>query len=173
MGCSSTKPKERATIVESLPKGSKSLITLRNETLAAHNKFRKLHGAPPLKLSPDLNTMAQKWADYLADKQVFEHSPESHRFGAGENLAGHSDIITGNELVDMWYSEIMGHNSANLMAKTGIGHVNQVDWKDCTHIGVGRSSSRGMNDMYIYVANYLPTNTRQEQLGTRTPSKGW
>ena len=72
-----------------------------DEALNAHNKYRAMHGAPPLTLNKDLCTMSKKWADHLAKTGKFEHSPSnmSKYKGApvGENLAGGSGMnMTGN-----------------------------------------------------------------------------
>ncbi|XP_059140510.1 Golgi-associated plant pathogenesis-related protein 1-like [Physella acuta] len=165
MGCGSSKTAHYDT--RSDTKGVKSLGTFRKEALTAHNILRKQHGAEPIKLSEELNTMAQKWAEYLAEHQVFIHSPEEHRIGAGENLAGHSDVISGQQLVDMWYSEIKGNNISHPDFKKGIGHVTQVVWNDCTHVGFGRSTKPGMNGMYMYVANYRPGGSWFVDFNTR------
>lgn len=45
--------------------------------------------------------MAQQWAEHLAVTTSFEHSPKEKREGTGENLAAHTDIITGQFAVSL------------------------------------------------------------------------
>ncbi|KAK0063429.1 Golgi-associated plant pathogenesis-related protein 1 [Biomphalaria pfeifferi] len=149
MGCStSSNPKKNNTRILSLQE-------LRKDVLLAHNSLRKQHKLPPVQLSDKLNTMAQTWADNLAETNTFQHSPQDHRKGAGENLAGHNEFINGEGLVQMW-SRDQRHSMFG--ERHGIAHVTYDLCKDWTHMGLGRSRERGSNGMYIYVANYLPGN---------------
>lgn len=42
--------------------------------MEAHNKYRSLHGAPPLMTNVQLQEKAIKHAEYLAETERFEHS---------------------------------------------------------------------------------------------------
>ncbi|BFZ20619.1 hypothetical protein BsWGS_23658 [Bradybaena similaris] len=128
----------------------------RQEVLEAHNKMRVLHQAPPVKLSPELNKMAQEWAEYLAKQNKFEHSPADRRKGIGENLAAHTSVISGDEVVQMWYSEIQNYDFSKPGFAMNTSHFTQVVWKDCQLIGAGMSLQKAGNGMYMYVANYQP-----------------
>jgi len=56
--------------------------------LEAHNKYRKLHGVPPVVWSGKLQRDAYKWAAVnLKDKKMY-HSTNQSRGNQGENLAG-------------------------------------------------------------------------------------
>lgn len=55
--------------------------------LAAHNKYRAMHQAPPLKTSKKLQQSATSYAQDLARRNAFEHSGTR---GIGENLAAAS-----------------------------------------------------------------------------------
>ena len=57
---------------------------IKSGALNAHNKYRKLHGAPPLKWSGKLQNSAQKWANQLARAQQLQHDNQQ---AEGENLA--------------------------------------------------------------------------------------
>ena len=59
------------------------MMGFEQEALDGHNKYRALHGVPPLTLSAELCQVAQKWADHLAQEGKFEHSDCDY----GENLA--------------------------------------------------------------------------------------
>ncbi|MBK8406669.1 MAG: hypothetical protein IPL19_01670 [Sandaracinaceae bacterium] len=57
--------------------------TRAGEALAAHNRYRAQHCAPPLRWSPTIAAAAQRYADELAANGcAFEHSSS----GYGENL---------------------------------------------------------------------------------------
>lgn len=45
-----------------------------NEALEAHNKYRKLHDAPPLELDSNLTEIALEWAENLAENESLEYS---------------------------------------------------------------------------------------------------
>ena len=58
--------------------------------LRAHNDYRKRHNVPPLTHSAELSAGAQKWADHLAENDLFEHSKNRKYKGddsLGENIA--------------------------------------------------------------------------------------
>ena len=57
-----------------------------NEMVAAHNRWRKTVGAPPLKYSTELAASAQEWANHLKESNhcQLEHSKPDGRYG--ENL---------------------------------------------------------------------------------------
>jgi uncharacterized protein YkwD len=60
--------------------------------LNAHNEFRLVHNARPLKYSVDIGDMAQKHALHLSEIQRLEHSSYSYNEKPiGENLARWND----------------------------------------------------------------------------------
>ncbi|CAG5122398.1 unnamed protein product [Candidula unifasciata] len=133
-----------------------NIENFRQEVLVAHNKRREWHQAPPVKLSPELNKLAQEWAENLAKQNKFEHSPADRRKGIGENLAAHTRVLSGDEVVEMWYSEIQNYNFQKPGFAMNTSHFTQLVWKDCQSIGVGMSTQKAGNGMYMYVANYQP-----------------
>ncbi|XP_055896967.1 Golgi-associated plant pathogenesis-related protein 1-like isoform X2 [Biomphalaria glabrata] len=135
----------------------KPIDRIRQEALEAHNKYRQMHGSPPLELSSELNRMAQQWAEHLAVTTSFEHSPKEKREGTGENLAAHTDIITGDQVTDMWYNEIEDYDFSQPGFKLGTGHFTQLIWRNTTHMGLGMSSQTARDGMYRFVANYRPS----------------
>ena len=56
------------------------------EGLAAHNKYRKIHDAKPMKLDSTMSQQAKAYAQRLADMGRLQHSSKSERPGQGENL---------------------------------------------------------------------------------------
>ena len=59
------------------------LKQFRRIVLVEHNKYRIQHDTPLLIPSQTLDESAQSWANYLASRNLFEHS-ENRRYG--ENL---------------------------------------------------------------------------------------
>merc|ERR1712212_766949 len=59
------------------------LDKFRQDSLAAHNAYRAKHGVAALKLSSELNALAQEWADHLIAENAFEHRPNNNN---GENI---------------------------------------------------------------------------------------
>merc|ERR1712066_1109150 len=60
------------------------LDKFRQDSLAAHNAYRAKHGVAALKLSSELNALAQEWADHLIAENAFEHRPNNNN---GEDMS--------------------------------------------------------------------------------------
>ncbi|KAM6986798.1 GLI pathogenesis-related 2 [Aplochiton taeniatus] len=110
---------------------------LEKEFVDAHNKYRRTHGAPPLTLSRDLCSSAQKWADHLLSLRSLKHSSTNH----GENLyysySSAPKKLNGIDAVDSWYSEIKAYRFDRPGFSSGTGHFTQVVWKDSQQLGLG------------------------------------
>ncbi|XP_014791404.2 Golgi-associated plant pathogenesis-related protein 1 [Octopus bimaculoides] len=128
---------------------------LERSALEAHNRYRAKHGVPDLTLAEDLCEMAQKWADYLASRNVPQHSDCK---GVGENLANNwrydGGLLTGEEATDIWYEEIKKYDFNDPTFRSGTGHFTQVVWKESKEMGIGRGRSE--DGSYFVVANYRP-----------------
>jgi uncharacterized protein YkwD len=102
-----------------------------NEALTAHNSYRKMHGADPLTLNPDLNLLAQSHAIQLAKAGSLIHSSNSYRaLKLGENLAYMYDsrprYYSGAEPSMNWYNEVKEHDyDGDFQRKSG--HFTQVN----------------------------------------------
>merc|ERR1712222_64977 len=59
------------------------LDKFRQDSLAAHNAYRAKHGVAALKISAELNALAQEWAEHLIATGRFEHRPNNKN---GENI---------------------------------------------------------------------------------------
>lgn len=128
------------------------------KSLERHNYYRRMHHVCDLQLSNELCEIAQKYADYLATNNEFEHSHDKFKGESmGENLykcTGYEGT-DGNVAVDSWYEEIEDYNFKTGKSKNGnmIGHFTQLVWKESKYLGVGVANNQGT---YTVVANYFP-----------------
>jgi len=111
-----------------------------SDTLKAHKKYRKKHGAKKLKWDEGIAKGAQEWCDTLAENDKFEHNPDTKY---GENLYkswGSSSDGAGKRAVDSWYDEEKDYDYANpgkpASGKT-VGHFTQIVWKSSKLLGCG------------------------------------
>ena len=132
------------------------LNELRQEALTVHNQYRHKHKAPPLKLNTELNEIAQRYAEELAAKDIFEHSQNTWKGeNIGENLyMCNGCLITGKEMTKSWYDEIKDYNFKRATFSSQTGHFTQVVWVDSKCVGFGAAKSKSGN--YYGVANYYP-----------------
>lgn len=95
-------------IASALPKLNTTAFI--NEALAAHNKYRKLHNAAPLKINEDLNLLAQSIANIKAiDESYTSHLPKYLNQEIGINVAQtvenpKSKFGSGNAASESWYN---------------------------------------------------------------------
>ena len=130
-----------------------------------HNELRAHHGVKPLKISEDLNKIAQKFAEHLAEINKIEHSYNIYKGEElGENLFCCSGSeIQGDIMTMSWYDEINKYDFNNPGFISGTGHFTQIIWKDTIEVGFGFAKSS--NNIYYGVANYYPAgniNTKEE-----------
>ena len=80
------------------------LGSFEGDGLAAHNKYRKIHAAKPMKLDSGMSQQARAYAQRLADMGRLEHSDRSERPGQGENLARAcgSGGLSAKKAVEEW-----------------------------------------------------------------------
>jgi uncharacterized protein YkwD len=121
--------------------------------VAAHNRHRMEHCAPPLAWSPKIAAVAQKWADHLRDAggcRVLQHSGGEY----GENLAAATvGLLTNEAVVDMWYGELEQYNFKKPGFGMNTGHFTQLVWAATRQIGCGVATC---GDAEIWVCNYDP-----------------
>ncbi|GLC60570.1 hypothetical protein PLESTB_001627900 [Pleodorina starrii] len=110
--------------------------------LAATNRYRAVHQAPPLTWDEGLAAESQAYAVQLASKQcVLTHGD------VGENLFGLLSYPWPDgrclEAVDGWYGEVKSYNfSAEFpffdnFFRAEVGHFTQLVWKASTAVGCG------------------------------------
>jgi len=140
------------------PEGTRDFLEkFRSECLNAHNEKRRKHYSSDLVYNNDLNEMAQKYAESIANREQMQHSSNTFKGEhKGENLfmAG-GQVVNGRSPVECWYQEIKDYDFKNPKNKKGVvGHFTQLVWKDSQQLGVGFAKSR-TGDCYV-VANYFP-----------------
>ena len=135
--------------------------TVTTEMLQLHNRHRARHCAGPLTISPQLNQIAQSYAEQLAATSKFEHS--GNRLGKealGENLymqwisRGRVNV-SAKAAVKSWYDEIALHDFKRPVFSAETGHFTQMVWKDTKKMGVGVALSPDKREVYV-VTNYYP-----------------
>jgi pathogenesis-related protein 1 len=139
-----------------------------NAILEYHNQLRSAVGVAPLKWSPTLAKVAQRYADELAHSGGFDHSPQRIY---GENLlSGNgkpSDMMRA--ITTSWRDESTYYVPGTPMPKDLWGfksaHYTQVVWSGTTEVGVGRAIYlTGMRaGCWVIVANYNPPGNKVGQ----------
>ena len=126
------------------------------EAVDSHNKFRKMHHVPPLKLNKDICIISENYAKTLATKlKCLQHSDNEYKGEPlGENLFCCWGMeVTGHGISKHWYDEIKKYNF-NGDWQSGCGHFTQLVWKDTKEVGFGKWKDK--NGKTYVVANYFP-----------------
>lgn len=138
------------------------------EMVAAHNRWRKTVGVPPLTYSSDLATSARNWADHLkhSNRCRMQHSDPEAKYG--ENLYWASAIkwsdgrrnlqpVSPRKVVDSWGSEVSDYNyNTNSCTKGKMcGHYTQVVWKSTTKVGCAVAICEDSQEQ-VWVCQYQP-----------------
>ncbi|KAI1713196.1 cysteine-rich secretory protein family domain-containing protein [Ditylenchus destructor] len=122
------------------------------EFLSAHNRKRKLHGAPPLSLSNELCEEAQQWAERIAKKRKTSCGIcYCELAGIGENITHFPVDTTADEIVDYWYNENNKYEYEAPGWQAGTNYFTQIVWHSTTEVGVGKAKIQFEN-------NRSPTN---------------
>ena len=140
--------------------------------LKVHNDARKEVGVKPIIWSDNLEIDAKKYADYLASKDIFEHSENLNKLGQGENLYSTAYFVlqekgekyffeSTNYLEDAsisWLNEKKDFEYAKIGDRKNnfskIGHYTQMIWNETTQVGIAYSRSKS-GKVYV-VARYYP-----------------
>lgn len=120
--------------------------------LALHNTERARIGAPPLTWDPLLAVHAQRWAEDLARRRAFEHSPNASRPGEGENLfMGTAGAWRIEEMIGGFIDEKRDFRRGTFpdVSKSGqwerVAHYTQLIWRNTSRVGCALASN-GEND---------------------------
>ncbi|ODM91212.1 Protein PRY1 [Orchesella cincta] len=134
---------------------SSGLSGVRRVAVDEHNTYRRRHRSPDIRGdNEEIHRTAQRYAEYLANNDKFEHSGGKY----GENLAGTGG---GNQeeavrnAVRMWYNEEPKYDYNNTGFSMETGHFTAVVWKSTTHVGIGVAWNP-KSRWWVVVANYDP-----------------
>lgn len=131
-----------------------------------------------MKLSDSLNTVAQNYANTIANNHKMEHSGNARNGTYGENLywgwGKLSFTYAPGKASDSWYAEEKFYNYATSLAtiSTPVGHFTAMIWKSVTSVGFGYKVVPEKGGYAIYVvANYSPTPNIRKQYAANVPPK--
>ncbi|MCA9611599.1 MAG: hypothetical protein H6722_12895 [Sandaracinus sp.] len=143
---------------EAAPPSPQAAATPAPPILAAHNRMRAAHCAPPLRWSAQLEASAQAWANELVNRGcAFEHSRGSY----GENLAGGTaGGLDAEAVTQMWYREVEAFDFARGGFSMETGHFTQLVWVGTSELGCGQATCNGLD---LWVCQYGPPGNVQGQ----------
>mmetsp|Transcript_43048 Transcript_43048/g.136837 ORF Transcript_43048/g.136837 Transcript_43048/m.136837 type:complete len:386 (+) Transcript_43048:49-1206(+) len=128
----------------------------KSAVLAAHNKLRSLHGAPPLSWSDECAVYAQRCANENSEKGRESHcflktDTTARRMGQSiyRCLQGAKQEV--GAVVEAWYQEVGQYDFNSPSYQLGTSHFTALVWHDTTHVGMSQSQ-----DGLFFVANYYP-----------------
>jgi len=131
---------------------------MREEVLAAHNKYRAELKIPSLVWSEELATHATEWALHLA--RSGGQLRHSEREGEGENLwRGTAGRFSYTQMINSWGSEKKYFKDGTFpsISTSGnwadVGHYTQIIWRNTTEVGCAKTTSGGYD---IFVCRYSP-----------------
>ncbi|KAI8042994.1 Golgi-associated plant pathogenesis-related protein 1 [Drosophila gunungcola] len=124
---------------------------IKHSVLKETNKYRKLHGANPLKMDKELSFYAQEWANHLACKNLLETRPLPLY---GENIMSvRRSLFNVDRIIKLWYQEKYNYDYLKPGFNLYTGHFTQMVWCDTEYLGVGVAT----NIFRIWiVCNYNP-----------------
>lgn len=132
----------------------------KQETLDAHNKLRKDHGAQELTWSDECYLEAKTQADACQAKSSLFHGCLSGPSGRhGQNAYWCSAPgSTAEQCTQSWYDEVddPGYDFKKPGFGYGTGHFTQVVWRGTQKVGMAASE-----DGCFVVANYFPAGNMQ------------
>ena len=130
------------------------------EALNAHNTYRGLHGVAPVEHEPRLSSLAQEWAEQLAQNGSLSYRNTTYqKHELGENILRFNlrnagvYYVSGKDITDEWYNEESNYKyNGSFTPQTG--HFTQVVWKSTEKIGFGFAMDE--SGLFYAVANYYP-----------------
>ncbi|MFY7745025.1 MAG: CAP domain-containing protein [Erythrobacter sp.] len=136
------------------------LFPAEQEWLGEHNAERKALGLEPLRWNHSLRRDAQDWAEELAARGQFRHSPQLASLGQGENLwMGTRDKYAPWQMIDLFIAEkrIFRPGTFPEVSTTGrwsdVGHYTQIIWPETREVGCATAVN---NRHEVLVCRYWP-----------------
>jgi hypothetical protein len=130
------------------------------ELVEEHNKFRLLHGVPPLKHDEELTKFSQEHATKLAQRGVQRASICKHEdriIGENVTMSGGS-ALTPKKVIDIWYKEYENYNFSEPESSAGANRFTQLVWKNTETVGVGIAT---LGQSTYVVTNYHPCGNKK------------
>ena len=139
-----------------------------NEMVAAHNRWRKTVGVPPLTYSAELAASSLEWANHLkkTNQCQMQHSKPDGKYG--ENLFWASAVqwsdgkrevqqVSPTKVVDDWASERAYYSYKRNSCSPGkmCGHYTQVVWHTTTKVGCAAAVCEDSREQ-VWVCRYQP-----------------
>ena len=118
--------------------------------LDAHNDVRSRVGVGPLVWSEHLAAEAQNWAETLAARNQFRHTPNS---SYGQNLFSSTRREAPSQVIDAWASEARDYSYSSNRCRGVCGHYTQIIWSTTREVGCGVARGGGRE---VWVCNYNP-----------------
>lgn len=142
------------------------------EALERHNYYRSIHHSPPLTISPELSKYAQDYANEIAKKNIEnEHSECMLKDKLlGENLFTCINYITGKEMTDEFYREIVNYDFFKGECEPKAARFTQLVWKDTKEVGFGVAKNE-QTGKYFAVVNYYPNGNGLGQFKNNVENK--
>ncbi|MEM9487947.1 MAG: CAP domain-containing protein [Myxococcota bacterium] len=137
--------------------------------LAAHNRYRADHCAPPLTWSDEVAASAQRWAETLRDNQcAFDHDPNT-RLGENMSFFSPAGSADAEQVVAGWYNEIAQYSFDNPGFRFETGHFTQVVWVASQELGCGLAECRNAE---LWVCRYRQAGNWRGQFRDNVRRKG-
>ena len=143
------------------------------EILNSHNELRLKHNSPPLILSPNLSTLAQKKVEEMAKNEIKNYKNEINKNNYGINYFISKNNCTGDEVTSFWYEGINKYNFKNKENKNkndeAINSFTQLIWKNTKEVGFGYSNDDKGN-FYVVAYYFSCGNIKGEYKNNVFPS---
>ena len=118
------------------------------------NKYRNSHGAKSLTNDPNIDKIAQDFADKLSITGNLDYSYNKYRGGdLGESVYESEVYIAPLKLIKTFYDENFGYNYNDKNPEPS--NFTQMVWQSSHLIGFGMQ--KASNNKYYFVLNYYPT----------------
>jgi len=133
--------------------------------LDEHNRYRAIHGSPPLRWNPTIAAAAQRWANNLAQSCQMVHNTDDNY---GENLG--VGYRSWTAVIGAWYNEESQYNYNNPGFSSATGHFTAVVWKSTTDVGC--ASATCGNGRTMWVCQYSPPGNSRSRFPENVCPRG-
>ena len=131
-----------------------SIETYKKDIIKQINKYRKSHGVKSLTNEPNIDKIAQKFANELSKKENLDYSYNQYKGeDLGESVYQSEVFIAPLKLTKIFYDENLEYDYKNKNPEPS--NFTQMVWKSSELIGFGMQKSA--SNKYYFVINYFPT----------------